>query len=413
MTALQDLIARNRAGEARGIAAWCTAHPVTLSAILSTYTHDDAPILVEATCNQVNQQGGYTGMTPADFRRFIEEIARAQGISPSRLILGGDHLGPNPWRSLPADVAMEHAAAMVAAYVQAGFTKIHLDASMPCGGETLPEEVMAERAADLALVAERAAAGAPLSYVVGTEVPIPGGETAPVDRLAVTTPEAARRTIALHRAAFAKRGLGQVMDRVLAVVVQPGVDFGNRQIIAFDPPLAAGLSAAVPSLGGPVFEAHSTDYQSAEALSALVAGHFGILKVGPELTFAYRQAVLALERLALMMGLPSGVEAALRRAMAEDPRDWRAYVEQGPDENRMMIWGLSDRVRYYWPKPAVKAAVAELCAAVRNSRPEPGLVAQVTGGLAGPVDAAMLPETVIGRMVGDVVRRYRKATGEF
>ncbi len=413
MNTLQELIARNRAGEPRGIAAWCTAHPETLSAIVSTYTHDDAPILVEATCNQVNQQGGYTGMTPGDFRRFIEEIARGQGVAPSRLILGGDHLGPNPWRSLPADVAMDRAKAMVAAYVQAGFTKIHLDASMPCGGETLPEEVMAERAADLALVAERAAAGAPLGYVIGTEVPIPGGETAPVDRLAVTSPEAARRTIALHRAAFAKRGLEPAMDRVLAVVVQPGVDFGNRQIIAFDPPQAAGLSAAVPSLGGPVFEAHSTDYQSAEALRALVSGHFGILKVGPELTFAYRQAVLALERLAQMMGLPYGVEAALRQAMAEDPRDWRAYVEQGPDEDRMMIWGLSDRVRYYWPKPVVKAAVARLFAALRNSGPEPGLLAQVTGGLAGPVDAAMLPETVIGRMVGDVVMRYRKATGEF
>lgn len=413
MSVLQELLARNRAGEACGIASWCTAHPETLAAILSTYTHDDAPVLVEATCNQVNQHGGYTGMTPAGFRRFIEDIARGQGIVPSRLILGGDHLGPNPWRSLTADEAMDRAKAMVAAYVQAGFTKIHLDASMACGGETLPEEVMAERAADLALVAECTAAGTLLSYVIGTEVPIPGGETAPVDLLAVTKPEAALRTLELHRAAFAKRGVGGVMDRVLALVVQPGVDFGNRQIIAFDPPQAAGLSASIPVLRGPVFEAHSTDYQSAEALRGLVAGHFAILKVGPELTFAYRQAVLALERLAQMMGLSSHVEAALRTAMAEDPRDWRAYVEEGPDEARMMVWGLSDRVRYYWPKPAVKAAVAELFKAIRNAAPEPGLVAQVTGRLAGAVDAPTLPETVIGRMVGDVVMRYRKATGEF
>lgn len=413
MNVLQELLARNRAGEACGIASWCTAHPETLAAILSTYTLDDAPVLVEATCNQVNQHGGYTGMTPAGFRRFIEDIARGQGVASSRLILGGDHLGPNPWRSLAADEAMDRAKAMVAAYVQAGFTKIHLDASMPCGGETLREEVMAERAADLALVAERTAAGTLLSYVIGTEVPIPGGETAPVDRLAVTKPEAALRTLELHRAAFAKRGVGGVMDRVLALVVQPGVDFGNRQIIAFDSPQAAGLSASIPVLGGPVFEAHSTDYQSTEALHGLVAGHFAILKVGPELTFAYRQAVLALERLAQMMGLSSHVEAALRTAMAEDPRDWRAYVEEGPDEARMIVWGLSDRVRYYWPKPAVKAAVAELFKAVRNAAPEPGLVAQVTGGLAGAVDAATLPEAVIGRMVGAVVMRYRKATGEF
>ena len=64
------------------------------------------PLLIEATCNQVNQDGGYTGMTPADFRRFVEGIAARTGFPADRLMLGGDHLGPNPWKSLPADQAM-------------------------------------------------------------------------------------------------------------------------------------------------------------------------------------------------------------------------------------------------------------------------------------------------------------------
>lgn len=412
MTALTDILARNRAGAGIGIAAWCTAHPETLSAVLATYRNDIAPILIEATCNQVNQQGGYTGMTPAAFRRFIHGLAIAQGVDPTRLILGGDHLGPNPWRHLPADQAMDQARAMVAAYVQAGFEKIHIDASMPCGGETLSEAQMAERAADLATVAEAVAERRPLAYVIGTEVPIPGGETGLVAGVQVTTPLAARATVDLHRHAFAKRGLASVMDRVAAVVVQPGVDFGNSQIISFDPPAAADLSALVPALNGPVFEAHSTDYQSANALHALVQGHFAILKVGPELTFAFRQAILALERLAHLMGLPSGVEDALRAAMTENPRDWRAYVDAGPDEAQMMIWGLSDRVRYYWPKPAVQAAKQALFASLRAANPPPGLVAQVTGGLACVTDTATLPETIIQSMVGAVVARYRTATGE-
>jgi D-tagatose-1,6-bisphosphate aldolase subunit GatZ/KbaZ len=284
---------------------------------------------------------------------------------------------------------------------------------MPCGGEVLSQPEMARRAADLAAVAEAEAGGRALAYVIGTEVPIPGGETAPVDRLSITTAEAARQTIEEHRDAFAARGLSSVMACVAALVVQPGVDFGNAQIIGFDPPAAAALSAAVAGFGGPVFEAHSTDYQSGPALRALVQGHFAILKVGPELTFAYRQAVLALERLAQLMGLPSGVEAALRAAMADDPRDWQAYIDPGPDAPQMMIWGLSDRVRYYWPKPQVQAAQRALFTALRAAHPPPGLVAQVTGGLAVPVDPATLPETVIQANVGAVVARYRTATGDF
>lgn len=412
MTGLVEILARNRAGEAVGLAAWCTAHPETLAAVLSCYSGDAAPVLVEATCNQVNQEGGYTGMDPVAFRRFLEGIAAAEGVAAGRLILGGDHLGPNPWRAMPAEQAMDRARAMVAAYVEAGFSKIHLDASMPCGGEMLPEEVMAERAADLALVAERAAGARALAYVIGTEVPVPGGETAVVDHLAVTRPDAVAGTVALHRAAFARRGLAAAMDRVVAVVVQPGVEFGNAQVVGFDPARARGLRAAVPGLGGPVFEAHSTDYQDAAALRALVAGHFGILKVGPELTFAFRQAVFALERLAGLLGLPSGVEAALREAMMTEPADWRAYVEAGAEEGRMMIYGLSDRVRYYWRKPGVQAALRALCDSLRAAAPAPGLVAQVTGGMVGPVDAARLPETIMRRMVGDVVARYRQATGE-
>ena len=63
-------------------------------------------MLIEATCNQVNQEGGYTGMTPADFRGFVEAIAARVGFDPSRIILGGDHLGPNPWKQLPAEEAL-------------------------------------------------------------------------------------------------------------------------------------------------------------------------------------------------------------------------------------------------------------------------------------------------------------------
>jgi D-tagatose-bisphosphate aldolase class II non-catalytic subunit len=405
---LTDLIARNRAGKGGGLPSWCTAHPQTLAAILRTYRDDDALILVEATCNQVNLFGGYTGMTPADFVAFAHTMAKAEGVDPARLVLGGDHLGPNPWKGETAAGAMAKARDMVAGFVTAGFAKIHLDASMACGGEVLTEEEMAARAADLCAVAEGLAPGR-LVYVIGTEVPAPGGETSHRSQVAVTTPEAAFRTHALHRAAFAARGLDAAFARVIGLVVQPGVDFGNDQIIAYHRPAAAALVAAAPGLGGPIFEAHSTDYQSPAALAALVQDHFAVLKVGPELTFAFRQAVMALEHLEVLIGLPpSGVTAALLAAMRARPGDWRAYVPPGPVEERMMLLGLSDRVRYYWPDPQVKAALARLMAGLAAARVPLGLMAQVSGGL---VTDDTRPDALISRMVGAVVQKYRTATG--
>ena len=80
----RHLIAATGQASRVGIAAWCTAHPETLARHPApAYRDDDAPVLIEATCNQVNQDGGYTGMTPADFRRFVEGIAPAQGVDPA------------------------------------------------------------------------------------------------------------------------------------------------------------------------------------------------------------------------------------------------------------------------------------------------------------------------------------------
>lgn len=412
MSPLRDIVSANRNGLAVGIPSYCTAHGDTLRAIFAAYRNDRQPILIEATCNQVNQDGGYTGMTPRAFRQFAEGLASAEQIDPARLILGGDHLGPNPWKHLPALAAMDKAKAMVADYVAAGFTKIHLDASMACIDDgMLAEATMAERAAELCAAAEQAAAGRALSYVIGTEVPVPGGETAAHHTLAVTTPDAVRQTIELHRQAFAARGLQSAFEQTLGVVVQPGVDFSNDQVFDYAPQAAEALVGSVPALPNLVFEAHSTDYQTQAALADLVAGHFAILKVGPELTFAYRQAVAALAQIedALAPAEPSDIMAVIAAEMHRDPRHWRSYVEPDLRENRMMLYGLSDRVRYYWSQPAIGAALKRLHHNILAGQPEPGLVAQFTGALVNGSAPADLPRHIIHAMVGNVVAKYRAA----
>ena len=408
---LRSIVAANRAAGRGGITSWCTAQPDTLRAILRAHAAGDDPVLIEATCNQVNHRGGYTGMTPQRFRGFAEGLAREAGVDQRRLILGGDHLGPNPWKHLPAAQALAEAEAMVSAYVAAGFSKIHLDASMACADDAaLSEPEMAERAASLCAVAEQAGGGG-LSYVIGTDVPVPGGETAALDALAITRPDAALRTHALHREAFERRGLGQAFARVIGIVVQPGVDFGNAQVFAYDPSRAQDLIAALARIPGAVFEAHSTDYQAGAALAALVGGHFAILKVGPELTFAFREAVMAMAAIESWLAPrePSNLLGAIAAAMDADPQHWRSYIAPGPDAALMKLFGLSDRLRYYWPAPAIAAALRQLRHTIDTTRIAPGLLAQC----AGPLEPGPLPlsDRIIQSRVGAVVKKYREACG--
>src|ERR1700761_3766125 len=153
----QDLLSAN--GQ-RGITSVCSAHPLVIRAAAEQASGERGLLLIEATCNQVNQDGGYTGMQPADFRTFVRGILERAAFPEERLLLGGDHLGPHPWRKLPAEQAMAKAETMIAAYAKAGFAKIHLDASMSCAGDpdVLPDEIVAKRAARLAKVTEAHAA---------------------------------------------------------------------------------------------------------------------------------------------------------------------------------------------------------------------------------------------------------------
>src|SRR6185437_6647508 len=127
---LRETIRRHKAGAHAGVYSVCSAHPLVLEAAIRQARADDGYLLVEATSNQVDQFGGYTGMTPADFRELVLELADRHGLPRSRVVLGGDPLGPNRWRDRPAEEALALAEELVAAYVAAGYTKIHLDCSM-------------------------------------------------------------------------------------------------------------------------------------------------------------------------------------------------------------------------------------------------------------------------------------------
>ena len=399
-----------RAGNPVSVTSVCSAHPVVIEAALRHARDRGTPALIEATCNQVNQDGGYTGMTPADFRSFVERIAQEAGCGGVEIVLGGDHLGPNPWKDLPAEDAMARAGEMIAAYAAAGFTKLHLDTSMGCAGEpvALDDATTAARAAQLARRAEAVAPGVPI-YVIGTEVPVPGGAVDALHDLQVTGPAAVRETYEVHRAAFAEAGVPGAFDRVIALVVQPGVEFGHSDVIQYDETRATELTAVLAELPGVVFEAHSTDYQTPEHLAALARDGFCIQKVGPWLTFALREALYGLDAIADVLegGVPSGgLMAAMERAMLEAPKDWAKYYSADAEAARLQRhFSLSDRIRYYWPSETATEAVARLMGRL-GDREIPGPLARQYLPHVDRGDRSMTARRALIDAVRAVLRTY-------
>lgn len=368
---LKNTVTDNLRGKGAGICSVCCSHPLVVEAAVDQAVADDTILLVEATANQVNQFGGYTGMKPADFAAYVLGIARDRGLPENRIILGGDHLGPVCWTADESKIAMEKAETLVADFAAAGFQKIHLDCSMPCADdpEDLGDGIIAERAARLCAAAEAAAIDkfgvSGITYVIGTEVPPPGGADEALHEVEVTPAERAGTTLEIHQSAFEAAGLLDAWKRVIALVVQPGVEFDNSAVVDYQPEKASSLKAFVEMRGdGIAFEAHSTDYQRPHAFQELVRDHFAILKVGPGLTFALREALFALadiESALVPEADRSNLRAVCERRMLDEPKYWHRFYHGNDTELSLLRqYSLSDRIRYYWPDPTVDAACEKL-----------------------------------------------------
>lgn len=381
---MKSIISRHKNGENIGICSVCSAHPLVIEATLRYELNTGNKVLIEATSNQVNQFGGYTGMKPADFMKFISAIADSVGFPKEKIILGGDHLGPNCWQNEKADDAMEKSKVLIAEYVKAGFSKIHLDASMSCADDAVPLDpmVVAQRAAILCEVAEKSATEEQkeqLTYVIGTEVPVPGGEKEAINTVHVTTVEDAKNTITTHVEAFKALGIEHAINRVVGVVVQPGVEFDHSSVIHYKPEEAKALSEFIKSTNF-VYEAHSTDYQAKGAFKELVEDHFAILKVGPAVTFALREAIFALadiEKELISSEHQSHVKEVIHEVLMDDPSYWKNYYSD--THSKAMIdlnYSLSDRIRYYWTNPRITSAMDSLITNLETTQIPLGMLSQ-------------------------------------
>ena len=425
----RDRVDRNRRGEPAGFFSVCSAHPWVLEAAIQQAIESDSYLCVESTSNQVNQFGGYTGDNPAEFAERLLELARSLGLAEHRLLLGGDHLGPYPWRHLANATAMENGCQLVRECILAGYSKIHLDASMRCADDPpiISEEVVARRAARLCQAAETACkeAGrnaAAVMYVIGTEVPTPGGEQVDQSELRVSNVGAVRDTLEVTRKAFMEAGLEAGWERIIGLVVQPGVEFGDDTVRDYNREEARALSQHLLTHPAIVYEAHSTDYQTSTNLRQMVEDHFAILKVGPWLTFAMREAIFALSEIERnWLGGRAGVQlsnvrGALESAMVGNPEHWQAYYSgQSAELKFARRFSFSDRSRYYWLDPFVQCEVKQLFRNLSTAKIPLSVLSQFLPLQYERVRAGQLaadPGSLIHDSVRNVLRTYAACAGQ-
>ncbi len=410
-----------------GITSICSANRYVLKAAMLFDKESNNKVLIESTSNQVDQFGGYTGMTPGDFIEYVKEIAEEIKFPVERIIFGGDHLGPNVWQNEDAESSMQKAEDQIKAYVYAGFRKIHLDTSFSLGDDDkskpLAPAIITERAARLCKVAEETYnslndnSPKPV-YVIGTEVPIPGGAQEEEESVTVTTPEDLEETIELSKKAFYDNGLEEAWQRVIAVVVQPGVEFSDTQVFHYNRDGATKIKSKIEEYSNLVLEAHSTDYQTVSGLSEMVQDHFGILKVGPWLTYAYREALFALAEIEKELVNPSdssNFREAIDKVMTENPNYWKNHYHGTEKEIELArSFSYSDRIRYYWTNNEVIAIVDKLMSNLNEVEIPNTLISQYL-----PIQYNLImngkiknnPESLIISKISEVIQIYSIACG--
>lgn len=200
-------------------------------------------------------------------------------------------------------------------------------------------------------------------YIVGSEVPIPGGAQEAEDSIAVTKPSDFQATVSVFEDTFRQFGLENAWESVIGVVVQPGVEFGDESVFDYNRENAKELTAALNNYPQMVLEGHSTDYQTKYCLREMVEDGIAILKVGPALTYGFREGVLALSVIEdeLFGEQASKFMKVLERAMLENPANWKKhYHMEGNALRAAMKYSYLDRCRYYLPEKSVQDALKQL-----------------------------------------------------
>ena len=338
----------------KSIPSFCTANEDVIKIILLYCKINNVPCLIECTSNQVNQFGGYTKKSPKEFRDYVFEIAQKINFNKKNIFLGGDHLGPLPWKNLNSNLAIKNSIKMINNYLDSKFCKIHIDTSIKCKNDKIfNSQTKFERARKI-LKKLKFKNKSDIFYVVGSEVPTSGSDIKKL--LKPTSFDTIKKdSIRYSQILFEKTH----RYKTYGLVIEVGMKYKDKSIQK--PNFRNFLKKKKFSLENNfVYEAHSTDFQSIYTLKKLVNNNFKFLKVGPELTFLYLRSLFFMQKIENFFKDKnnSNFKKSLIKEMLKNRKYWINFYKK--NSLKQFLNSQYDRSRYYLDLENVKKSIFKL-----------------------------------------------------
>ena len=341
-----DKIINNKA-----LPSFCTSNIEVIKSILFFCHIKKLPCLIECTSNQVNQHGGYTNKTPKMFIKEILSISKKIKFNSKKLFLGGDHLGPLPWKKRSKTVAIKNSISLINDYLDQKFCKIHIDTSIKCkNDEYINSDIIFERTNEILNNDNIKKKIKDKFLVVGTEVPLSGsGDN---ENIIKTSKKQIETEVIKFKKILKKQNL---KNNIFGLVIEPGMKYMHSSVTK---PNFTNFTNKknISKKNNFVYEAHSTDYQSKKILKQLVKNNFKFLKVGPELTYSYSRSLFFMENIEKnnFKLKNSNIKKIIFSSMLKNRKYWEGYYEKKTPE--LLLNSKLDRMRYYFnSKPVVNS----------------------------------------------------------
>jgi D-tagatose-1,6-bisphosphate aldolase subunit GatZ/KbaZ len=369
-----------KTGIKRTIFAACPNSLSVIRAALKASKRCDAPVKFAATLNQVDIDGGYTGLNHEEFVRTIRLQASHLNVS-SPIIIAVDHGGP--WlKDLHRSGKWSYTDTLNAvrksyeAAILAGFDLIHVDPTVDISlppGQIISIDVVAKRTVELIAYAEnfRRRNNLPgISYEVGTEE-VHGG---------LADLNAFRRFLELLKSGLSRENLFDVWP--CFIVGKVGTDLHTA---TFDPAVAAKLTEIASTYGSLIKGHYSDNVTNPEAypLSGM-----GAANIGPEFTEREYDGLMELEELQTKLALNGkiGKRAEMKKqlwnAVISSGR-WRKWLQPGEDSDNFgsltkerQEWLIKTGCRYIWEDTGVLAVRAHLYRNIRMNGIDPDAIVE-------------------------------------
>lgn len=351
---------KKETGVSRTIFAACPNSSAVIKASLRSAKRCNAPIKFAATLNQVDLDGGYTGLTPSQFVKTIRQEAAAIHFT-GPVIVAIDHGGP--WlKDLQTREKWSYEDSMLAvkksfeAAVAAGYDLIHVDPTIDITlpkGEIISIDTVAARTIELIVHTERfrRSGNYPrIAYEVGTEE-VHGG---------LADMETFNRFLYLLKKGLVENDLRDVWP--CFVVGKVGTDLHTT---TFDAWVARQLTEVASGYGSLIKGHYSDNVSNPEdyPLSGM-----GAANVGPEFTEQEYDGLMELcdleQELFQENKIPrlSELKSALWKAVIDSQR-WKKWLQEGESTEdfykntpERQEWLIKTGCRYIWENPAVLAS---------------------------------------------------------